>query len=79
MTLLMKWLVAHLRYRAGWLPPVVNWTSSYLFNAETDPDEGLNEDEVEVTLTKLMALYQQAKAGIGGGGKVGRPSMSAAA
>ncbi|TFK92378.1 hypothetical protein K466DRAFT_480806 [Polyporus arcularius HHB13444] len=54
---------------AGWLPPVVNWTSSYLFDAETDPDEGLNEDEVEVTLKKLMALYQQAKAGIGGGGK----------
>ncbi|RPD69417.1 hypothetical protein L226DRAFT_471808 [Lentinus tigrinus ALCF2SS1-7] len=54
---------------ATWLPPVVNWTSSYLFHAETDPDEGLNEDEVEVTLKKLMALYEQAKTGIGGGGK----------
>ena len=51
--------------RATWLSPVVNWTSSYLFHAETDPDEGLNEDEVEVTFKKLMALYEQAKAGIG--------------
>ena len=57
--------------RATWLPPIVNCTSSYLFNAETDPDEDLNEDEVEVTLKKVMTLYEQAKAGIGGGGKVG--------
>ena len=33
--------------------------------------EDLNEDEVEVTLKKVMTLYEQAKAGIGGGGKVG--------
>ena len=57
--------------RATWLPSIVNWTSSYLFNAETDPDEDLNEDEVEVTLKKVVTLYEQAKAGIGGGGKVG--------
>lgn len=56
---------------AAWLSSVVNWTSTYLFDAETDPDSELNEDEVVSTFRKLEALYQQAKAGIGGVGKVG--------
>lgn len=49
---------------------MINWTSSYIFDSDTDPDEGLNEDEVVNTFSKLNALYSQAKAGIGGGGKV---------
>ncbi|KAI0754356.1 hypothetical protein C8Q80DRAFT_1095352 [Daedaleopsis nitida] len=53
---------------AVWLPSVVNWTSSYLFDAETDPNEGLNEDEVATTLRKLESLYEEAKTGIGGAG-----------
>ena len=48
----------------------MSWTSSYLFDADTDPDEGLGEDEAENTLDKLTALYQQAKAGLIGGNKV---------
>ena len=47
-----------------------NWTSSYLFDAYTDPDEELNEDEAENTLDKLSALYEQAKAGLVGGSQV---------
>ncbi|TBU39115.1 hypothetical protein BD309DRAFT_873000 [Dichomitus squalens] len=54
---------------AAWLPSVANWTSSYLFDANTDPDHELNEDEAVSTLSKLIALYSQAKAGLGGGGK----------
>ncbi|KAI0642797.1 hypothetical protein C8Q79DRAFT_917084 [Trametes meyenii] len=46
---------------AMWLPSVVNWASSYLFHVETDEEE-LDEEEVLSTLTKVEALYEQAKA-----------------
>ena len=49
---------------------MVNWTSSYLFDTDTDPDDELNEDEAIGSISKLNALYSQAKAGLGGGGKV---------
>ncbi|KAH9852273.1 hypothetical protein C2E23DRAFT_921858 [Lenzites betulinus] len=54
---------------ASWLPSVVNWTSSYSFHGEGDSDEESDEEEVAATLRKLSAIYEQAKSGIGGGGK----------
>ncbi|KAI0676337.1 hypothetical protein C8Q78DRAFT_1084712 [Trametes maxima] len=47
---------------ATWLPSVINWTASYSFHGETDPEEELEEEEVLSTLTKVEALYEQAKA-----------------
>ncbi|KAI0355950.1 hypothetical protein OH77DRAFT_1402071 [Trametes cingulata] len=54
---------------ATWLPSVVNWTSSYSFHGEVDPEEELDEEEILGTLRKVEALYEQAKVGFGGGGK----------
>ena len=49
---------------------MVGWVSSYLFNGDTVQDGGLGGDEAETTLNKIRALYEQAKAGFGGGSKV---------
>ncbi|KAI8972849.1 hypothetical protein BD414DRAFT_559591 [Trametes punicea] len=54
---------------AAWLQSAVEWTSSCSIHSDTDPEEELDEEEVLTTLTKLQALYEQAKAGIGDGGK----------
>lgn len=62
--------VLYLDCRASWLPSVVNWTSSYSFHGKDDPDEEMDDEEVYATLKKIEALYEQAKSGIGGGGKV---------
>lgn len=48
----------------------MNWTSSYSFHGKDDPDEEMDDEEVYATLKKIEALYEQAKSGIGGGGKV---------
>ncbi|KAI0631245.1 hypothetical protein C8Q77DRAFT_1062302 [Trametes polyzona] len=54
---------------AAWLPCVVDWVSSYSFHDETEPEEDEEEEETLSTLRKVEALYEHAKAGIGGGGK----------
>ncbi|KAI0763460.1 hypothetical protein BD413DRAFT_484122 [Trametes elegans] len=54
---------------AAWLPSVVDWTSSRSITDELDEEEEADEEEVLATLRKIEALYEQAKAGFGGGGK----------
>ncbi|KAI0659698.1 hypothetical protein C8Q70DRAFT_914754 [Cubamyces menziesii] len=54
---------------AIWLASVVNWTSSYSWGDAVDPEEEADEEEIHATLSKIAALYEQAKAGIGSGGK----------
>ncbi len=49
---------------------MVDWTASYSFRRVDDPDEEMDDEEVYATLRKIEALYEQAKSGIGGGGKV---------
>ncbi len=48
----------------------MDWTASYSFRLVDDPDEEMDDEEVYATLRKIEALYEQAKSGIGGGGKV---------
>lgn len=55
---------------AVWLASIVDWTSAYSWGDQIDPEEETDEEEIHVTLTKIAALYEQAKAGIGSGGKV---------
>ena len=57
-------------FSAAWLASVVNWTSSYSWGDAVDPEEEADEEEIHATLSKIAALYEQAKAGIGSGGKV---------
>ncbi|KAI0327553.1 hypothetical protein GY45DRAFT_1256742 [Cubamyces sp. BRFM 1775] len=54
---------------AIWLASVVNWTASYSWGDIVDPEEEADEEEIHTTLSKIAALYEQAKAGIGSGGK----------
>ncbi|CDO70971.1 hypothetical protein BN946_scf184830.g2 [Trametes cinnabarina] len=54
---------------AAWLPSVVNWNAAYSFHGASDLEEEEDEEEILATLNKVQALYEQAKVGIGSGGK----------
>ncbi|OSC98071.1 hypothetical protein PYCCODRAFT_1375895 [Trametes coccinea BRFM310] len=54
---------------APWLQSVVNWNASYSFHDSSDLEEEEDEEEILATLNKVQALYEQAKTGIGSGGK----------